>query len=436
MNIKEKLKKNILIYNCYNKIKGVYISVKERNENIKSIKIFEIQKKIVRRPGPVRIVFIMQYIPSWGKFEPLYNKLMDDERFEVYLICVPPEIENKQLTKKDINVNETYNYFRENGYEAINAYLSEDRWYDIKQLEPDYVFHSRPYNYFMPMDYNSNTIAKYAKICNIIYGSCITIDVMTTVLNRDYFRNVFCYFAENEESKVMFEEKFNDGLKKGLQKSEYLGLPVYEHIMKLKNEKNDVWNFASSDFKVMWTPRWSTDPEIGGSNFFEYNSDILEYAAENSDISFLLRPHPLMFDNFIKTGEMTAEEVNEYRDRCAKLSNVEIDKNKEYSVTFWNSSLLVTDLSSIIIEYFIMNKPIIYCPSKTIKFKYTKQAVKILECCYIANDWEEVKKYIDMIKRGEDPLMEKRTRYIDELFGGYLYNSTENIINELLKHIS
>ena len=74
--------------------------------------------------------------------------------------------------------------------------------------------------------------------------------------------------------------------------------------------------------KVLWTPRWSTDPYIGGSNFFKYKDVILGLARKKKDILFILRPHPLMFDNFVKTSEMTETEVIEFKKYCKNFGKV------------------------------------------------------------------------------------------------------------------
>lgn len=63
----------------------------------------------------------------------------------------------------------------------------------------------------------------------------------------------------------------------------------------------------------MWTPRWTTNKKLGGSNFFVYYKLLLEYAEKNDDVDLLCRPHPLMFDNFLKTGEMKIEEIDDYK---------------------------------------------------------------------------------------------------------------------------
>ena len=49
-----------------------------------------------------------------------------------------------------------------------------------------------------------------------------------------------------------------------------------------------------------------------GSSFLKYKSIFFSIADEHPEISILVRPHPLMFNNFIHTGLMTEEEVKEY----------------------------------------------------------------------------------------------------------------------------
>ena len=144
-----------------------------------------------------------------------------------------------------------------------------------------------------------------------------------------------------------------------------------EQILNSRKEK------TSSAFRksVLWTPRWSTDPIVGGSNFFKYRHIIKKLIAENPDVLFVIRPHPLMFGNFLKTGEMSELDVQEFKEYCSNTNNVYLDENKEYSNTFWNSDILITDNSGLVPEYFITSKPIIYCHSDI--FVYTESFEKI-----------------------------------------------------------
>ena len=74
---------------------------------------------------------------------------------------------------------------------------------------------------------------------------------------------------------------------------------------------------------------------------------------QNKNILFIFRPHPLMFENFIKTKEMTSEELSEFKQYCEETENLILDEEKEYTSEFWQSDMLITDLSGMIPEYFI-----------------------------------------------------------------------------------
>ncbi len=46
-------------------------------------------------------------------------------------------------------------------------------WFDLKDCNQIICF-IRPYNHFMPKCYTSGQIAKYALICNVLYGASLT----------------------------------------------------------------------------------------------------------------------------------------------------------------------------------------------------------------------------------------------------------------------
>ncbi len=91
--------------------------------------------------GKIKVVFICQYIPAWSKNKQLYETLTKDERFDVYLLCIPSGVSANQLVNQDDLSNDTYEYFTNHGYQkAINALTGRNTWFDLKQIHPDYVF--------------------------------------------------------------------------------------------------------------------------------------------------------------------------------------------------------------------------------------------------------------------------------------------------------
>ncbi|MGN0438541.1 MAG: CDP-glycerol glycerophosphotransferase family protein [Lachnospiraceae bacterium] len=425
---KEKLKKIKVLYYPYIALKKVvnvsinYIHYISSLYYISRNKM-RVQKKIDQKEV-LNVVFVVQYIPSWNKLEPIYTKMKNEERFNPTIVCVPFNIQNHKLM--DNNGNDTYEYFVKHGYEAINALKDEGSWYDLKQLNPDYVFHSRPYNYVMPKGYTSGKIVKYALICNVLYGLSLTKNVEPLLLNKDYFKDCFCYYALDVNEKSYYEKRFFLGVKFGIQKCFSYGGIGIEQILLAKVEKRQ------NEFKktIIWTPRWSTDDKIGGSNFFNYRNIILKLVNSHKDCLFVFRPHPLMFSNFVSTGEMSEVEVKEFKQFCRETVNVVLDETKEYYDTFWQSDFLITDGSAIVPEYFSTGKPIMFCQSK-ISEANTDFYNDIISRCYEVYNEHGLVNYFEQLLAGNDVKSDARKELIDKTMNNYKNNS-ERIINSLI----
>lgn len=182
----------------------------------------------------LNIVFVVQYIPGWNKLEPIYSKMKEDDRFNPIIVCVPLNIQNNHLLAD--NGNETYEYFIEHGYEAIDSMSQDSSWYDLRQLNPDYIFHSRPYNHYMPKCYTSGKIVKYALICNVLYSASVTTDLQTCTLNRNYYKDVYCYFAVDKSECDFFRKRFFTGFIFGVAKCYPYGAIGLEQMIEARVE--------------------------------------------------------------------------------------------------------------------------------------------------------------------------------------------------------
>ena len=389
------------------------------------------QRQKSRMEGPIRVGFLCQYIPAWSKLKPVYAQMLTDSRFEPVLICVPSNIENRQLIG-DTENNDTYDYFVKEGYETpLNAW-EQGKWLELSNLNLDYIFYPRPYNDFLPPCYDSAVVSRYCRICLVMYGMSMTEEIIDTVMERSFFRHVYCYFAE---SPYVGERNRKKGAllhTLGLQKSVYKGLPGMEEIAARKEEKSLAWAFSENTFRVIWTPRWTTDPALGGTNFFLYYQALLDYARTHSDMDFLFRPHPLALDNFQKTGDMTAQQVQDFLNQIQALPNVSLDSQKEYFSTMWGASVLVTDISGIMPEYFATGKPMIYCASN-MPLTPSPHTKTMLEGCYVVYNREELFTCLEQLAAGQDPLAEKRQRIAGELYGGLNSTPGVGILEELAK---
>lgn len=408
MSVKEGLKR----------IPGLRSAVRfarERIIDVKAMNCFLSERRYKREDGPVKVGFFCQYIPAWMKMEDLYNMMRQDTRFEPYLLCVPYGIKANELINPNRTENDAYDYCKSHGYkEAINTLIRKNTWLDLKELKLDYVIYSRPYNSFMPRCYTTHEISKFSKVCLIMYGMELSEETAKIALNRDFMAFVYCFFADS--NRIMMRNIKNNKMLHmlGLQKTICTGNPIIEKMYNSANAIGTSWDFSRNTFRVIWTPRWTTDPSVGGTNFFKYRNTFFALAGKYPEIDFLFRPHPLALPNFVEKGEMTDEEVTLFQNRCDSTPNISLDYEKVYAATFWQSSVLVSDISSIIPEYFITGKPIIFCDTN-MELQLASYIKRILEGCYIVKNESELEQCLLMLKLGEDPLKEKRQIILEEV---------------------
>lgn len=406
----EELKQFILNPSFYRKSLKDMIAVRKRlNESYK-------------KDNRIVVIFLVNYVSCWSKMVNLYEKLKANPLFKPIIVCVPYFYRVSEIRCNKNQKNETYEYFISKGYDAVNAIDSNGKWVDLRSFEPYYVFCARPYNNCLPKCYRSGSISKYALLCVILYGETISSSEAKEVINHGYFKNVFCYFSFDDTEKEIFIEKNKFGIQNNIQKCEALGKVGLEYIVKKKKDKDN------SRRKVIWTPRWSVK---GGSNFFVYKDVIFELANIYNDIDFIIRPHPLMFTNFISSGIMSLEEVNSFKDKCSNSQNITLDNNKEYIETFWQSDLLISDFSSLLIEYLVTAKPIIYCLHRT-RFEYTDIGKKLLSSVYLANDKDDLIKEFELWHSNTDIKKEERSKLIKEL---EIEGCSNRIVNKLIEYI-
>lgn len=408
--------------------------VKNRRYDAMSRKAFSMERQI-RREGPVKVGFLCQYIPAWTKVEKVYLNMLEDSRFEPYLICLPSGIKHHQLIDPDSLENDTFDYFLQHGYpQAINALIGKNTWLDLKALELQYIFYPRPYNDMMPSAYTSHEVSKHCKICMLMYCIEPTQEITVTTLNRDFMSHVYCYFAEH--SFVLDTNIKNNRYlhKKGWQKTVCIGVPVLEQMLEQRGKVSPSWEFSKNDFRVIWTPRWTTDLDQGGSNFFTYWKSLPAFAQMHPEMDFLFRPHPLTFSHFIETGELTPRQVEDFQAMCEEMPNVSLDRESAYDATLWGSSVLVSDISGIMPEYFITGKPLIYCASNMV-LKLSAFATRMLEGCYVVNESEDLFRCLEMLASGEDPLKEKRERIVQEIYGSTNDGASERIVEMLAENM-
>ena len=359
---------------------------------------------------PVKVGFIVQMPEVWHVLEPVYKIMCGDKRFEPWLIIIP-SYDIKSRTFAD-NVSDYFVNECVNG-NVITA-IKDGAWCDIDLQGFDYVFLQRPYNEYYPAHLKSGEIARQTRLCYITYATHEIIH--DDEYPNDFFENVYLGFMEDDALTDMLNKRYSSGTHRRYFN---VGHPAYENGLKLDKE----CGYSS----VLWAPRWSTDPAVGVSHFSDYCKPLTGFDMGSGSLT--VRPHPMMWDNFIKKGVMTEEEKAEILSDWDN-AGIKTDPNKSILDTFNTTDILISDISSVVPMFFLSGKPVIYCPFDC---DYTDVFRKILPGLYKAYDWDELSKALKMLLSGEDPLREERLRILNESFLKYNHSS-EAIVEEIYKN--
>lgn len=391
-----------------NGIKGLLTRVfgkKETTENIEKI----------------RVAFVVQMLEVWDKQSPVFEAMEKNVLIDASIIVVP----SIDISTWKLNPYHGEMEFLKQRYpdaKLIQAIDSDGTVMKFEAKQYDYVFYQRPYDIYLPRELRAESISLDTKVCYIPYGYQGANVFTEGNTNEEFFRNVYMSFLDSEEIKDVLEHKFRESVKMNEQKFLYLGYPVFDTYLKMKSKKLDKKNKG-----ILWTPRWAFDPEQGGSHFVHYKDNFVGLRDKYPKKNIVIRPHPLMWENVVKEGLMFKKEVDQYKE-LLQSRNIQIDANKMMEDTIKDTQVLITDFSSIIITYFMTGRPIIYCPFDT---QLNELYQKLLPGLYIANSWDEVEKYLEMIENGNDVLFAKRQEIIQKELSG-LGGGTSRIVEAII----
>lgn len=387
---------------------------------IRTLKANHRLKKKFTIENKIKVVFICQCQHIWDKQKSVAKMLSNTSKYDVTLLIVADNgvIDNTIFEQYAIKNNIKYKKYYKNV---------------LKDIKPNIIFYSRPYDVWLPNDIKTKNTVKFAKCIYIPYGYSF-MKLGNVNLDYSFIRNISLLIADTTYAHNEFVRKCKKNIDRRRQFSVDFGYPyledLYLNLNEYLNSKNQFDCFSTNRINVLWTPRWVVEDRLGGSNFFRYIDDIFGFLIDNKNYNFVFRPHPYALTNFVNNGLMTKEKRDYYIDSLKNSSNSIYDSNSEYLNTFFNTDVLITDVSSIIAEFMLTKKPIIFChnESNEILNDFT------LECCqnafYNAYSFEEIKKILLDLKNGIDPLKEKRELFFDNFIKHFI-GTNERILNLL-----
>ena len=376
----------------------------------------------------IRVVFIVSSGECWDKVEPVYEEMNRRGDFETIILITPNQF-NTDVAK---SYNELLKYFSTQ-YPRVVGWISDDGMeMNLQKLSPDYVFYPKPYPQSTPKKISPEYVIRYSKPCYVPYaltGSAYWENV--PLQYERFFKSMYFYFTDTFNEKMIFRKavSYEKAQESGLLNVEYFGYPVLEQILK-KNTDMGCAKKTITGRSVLWTPRWGYGKPHGGSHFLEYRETILRLQEVYPQEEFIIRPHPDMTNELIYRRRFITQQ--EYDDYCSRAVcvGIKFDENTSVTKTISETKLLITDYSSIMIEFFLAGIPIIYCDSSDVELNPLFR--EIVDSNYVVNDEKSLVGAVEDILRNGDYKYGQRRELIEKIQKEHC-GATERIVDTIVE---
>ena len=389
----------------------VVFKLNEHDENLRELADANFRTRAMFKKDlnkPVRVLFVCHEPSLWSMFESIYNAMESDPNFSPLVVALP--YKHGTLPDGQYKDSGMLEFCKIKQIKAIGYDKEKNEWLNPASLMPDYVFFQTPYDLYHK-NWSVENISMMARVCYIPYGTTLfNGEVEDLVLPSSFLRFTHLIFKEDALSKEIFVNKFNNTKWFNEEKVVLCGHTKLDYLSSKIDFSGTVWKRGiTKDIKrILWTPRWTTAESA--CHFFEYRNFFIGFCRKHQDIDFVFRPHPLCFQNFLNNGQLTDTELASLEKEYDKSLNMTIDRTDKYQDTFLSSDILVSDLSSMMLEFLVTEKPIVYTHRVDL---FNELGRKLSRGFYWVKNVNELEETLKMLISGNDPLKKERKDLVE-----------------------
>lgn len=340
-----------------------------------------------------RVLFLVSDCSKW-KLQNVYDKLVE-EGFETCL-AVSVYGWHDDPAAAESRMRQTMAFFTRRGLLPQEAYsCSSHTAISLESFAPDFVFYDQPWD-VLP-EHMPEKVSKFALTCYVPYA----VSSFTMVENDcclPFHRTLYRYFLQSATCSDVAAE-----YQKGLSIAGELVATGHPMLDQFRCDDNQ----SAGRRKVIYAPHWTfphpdNPNELKVSTFLWTGKAILDYAARHSEVDWVFKPHPVLKDVLRKSGALTDSEIELYYSAWAKVGKV--CEDGDYVDLFNDSSALVTDCCSFLVEYACTGHPIVHLRSPEAMIPKVELNKSLLETYYQVRTPEELVPVLDsVVIRAEDP---------------------------------
>ncbi len=377
----------------------------------------------IKRKKKAVVVFYAMNLTYWN-YQHLYEKLKSDSRFKIYVIIAPSIISPVELRCEDAEALKKY--FIKRSVDFIDCNKFGEVIIDVKKdINPDIVFYSQPYDIVTAAKDNCNRF-KGRLICYYPYAFWTASD--TWSYNKKLHRLAWKLFYSTplhlEDAKKLCVNKGRNVVITGYPKTDDYLCGHFKDVWKLKDKKYK---------RLIWAPHFTLKSSIQGtvarSNFLMMADFMVEIAKKYSDrLQIAFKPHPRLKAELYSHPEWGKEKTDNYYALWDSMANTFVD-TEEYIDLFMTSDAMVHDCSSFSVEYHYSHNPVMYVCQDIEAYKgmLNDFGKKAIDMHYIGKTKQDIISFIDnKVLDNNDPMKTQR----DQFYKQYLIPSHKMSVAE------
>lgn len=394
----------------------------------------------------IRVLFVAELGGKWDSMASVYYamKKRDDVIVDVVLQPIFRSVKLEDGTERtDIIYKD---YLTPMGIEHI-PYTK----YDMEKISPDMTFISQPYeSVTVPMFWPEN-IAKHSRLVYLPYFLAISLNSDLSSAFDSFFKlntqkNAWKIITQSERMRCHYK-KFASRHGENVIVT---GLPKWDYVKGMAKENvacPKEWKSKISGKKVfLWNTHFNFSSSGSGSRILsEEGMKFIELFINNSDIALIWRPHP-MTETVVKVYYPQFLPVfQKLKDIVEQSDNMVLDKYESYAPSFVWSDALISDFSSIVDQYVLLDKPILFTFKENdvysmLKESYFESGLMDYSDLPYSISVDDTKKFIEDVINQNDVGKLGRANILNDFFvladGCCGERASEYLINELKNELN
>ncbi len=391
------------IYECSRSLED-YQSVINCNRDMLQ-QLRKIEHAISEIKVKIKVAFFPYKFSMWDSLESIWEAANSDKECECQVVPIPYFTKNEKDEFSDLHYEGAY-------FEKVCSVVDYSKYFPEKE-QPDIMYIHNPYDQYNSVTmldprFFSDELKKYGGI--LVYvpyymsSGCIEYENLDIAYGKG---------AVNSDYIIVQSKSLKEAYKYwGFPERRILALgspkidAIHKYSMK-KNEADEEWKRVIEGKKVILL-NTSIGTFLNREGWLKQIKKIAETVLQNDDMALIWRPHPLLQDTVKTLGKNSEEQYEQLMTFIMETENGIIDMNGDAMSAINVSHAMISDYSSLILQYTFTGKPVLLLNGSV------KKPPKYLFCDFLQNyfldDGVSVEGFLDMLQHGAD---DKRTERLD-----------------------